>query len=429
VSPARRHRWTAAAFLAPALLVLCTLVAYPIGYTVWLSLHSPDGSRFVGVANYVEMFTAPDTRQALTNNAIWVVVAPTVVTVLGLMFAVLTERVRLVNAFRLALFMPMAISFLAAGVTFRLVYDEDPNRGMLNAAIVAVHDSFSPPSPYPGATVREGSGLVASDDGTITTGVPVTAGEPASLPLVGLPVDALPAAAEPARPPAAGPGIRGVVWRDFLRGGAGRAGLVDPGELGLPGVVVQVVRSGEVVAETRTDASGQFAVPELAGGGYSVRLAAGNFTEPFRGLTWLGPGLVTPAIIGSYIWVWAGFAMVVISAGLASIPREAVESARVDGATEWQVLRLVTIPLVRPVTVVVAVTLGINVLKIFDLVLVLAPEPAQAEANVLGLEQYHASFTQLNAGLGSALAVLLFTLVLPGMAWRARVLRRHQVVP
>jgi ABC-type sugar transport system permease subunit len=170
-------------------------------------------------------------------------------------------------------------------------------------------------------------------------------------------------------------------------------------------------------------------VPELAGGGYSVRLAAGNFTEPFRGLTWLGPGLVTPAIIGSYIWVWAGFAMVVISAGLASIPREAVESARVDGATEWQVLRLVTIPLVRPVTVVVAVTLGINVLKIFDLVLVLAPEPAQAEANVLGLEQYHASFTQLNAGLGSALAVLLFTLVLPGMAWRARVLRRHQVVP
>jgi ABC-type sugar transport system permease subunit len=118
--------------------------------------------------------------------------------------------------------------------------------------------------------------------------------------------------------------------------------------------------------------------------------------------------------------------MVVISAGLAAIPREAVESARIDGASDWQVLRLVTIPLVRPVTVVVAVTLVINVLKIFDLVIVLAPESAQPAANVLGLELYHASFTQLNTGLGSALAVLLFALVLPGMAWRARVLRRQE---
>lgn len=427
---ARRHRRTAALFLAPALLILCVLVAYPIVHTVWLSLHDPAGSRFVGLANYVEMFTSEQTRRALTNNAIWVVVAPTVVTVLGLTFAVLTERVRLVNAFRLALFMPMAISFLAAGVTFRLVYDEDPDRGMLNAAIVAVHDSFAPPSPYPGATVRAESGLLAGDDGTISSGRPVAAGEPVWLPLVGLPADRVPDRAGPAAvpdpAPAGGPGIRGVVWRDFRPGGAGTPGVVDAGELGLPGVAVEIWRAGELIARTRTDGHGQFAVPELAGGGYTVRLAAGNFTEPFRGLTWLGPGLVTPAIIGSYIWVWAGFAMVVISAGLASIPREAVESARVDGATEWQVLRLVTIPLVRPVTVVVAVTLGINVLKIFDLVMVLAPESAQPAANVLGLEMYHASFTQLNTGLGSALAVLLFTLVLPGMAWRARVLRRQE---
>ena len=63
----------------------------------------------------------------------------------------------------------------------------------------------------------------------------------------------------------------------------------------------------------------------------------------------------------------------------------------------------------------------INVLKIFDLVMVLAPESVQPEASVIGLEMYHASFTQLNTGLGSALAVLLFALVLPGMAWRARV--------
>ncbi|HEY8473829.1 MAG TPA: ABC transporter permease subunit [Natronosporangium sp.] len=421
---ARLDRRTAALFLAPALLIVCLLVAYPIVQTFWMSLHSADGSRFVGLANYVDMFTSPDTRTAITNNAIWVVVAPTVVTVLGLMFAVLTERVRLVNAFRMALFMPMAISFLAAGVSFRLVYDEDPNRGLLNAMMVAVHDTFRPPAPYPGATVREDSGLLKGADGAIIAG-PVQAGEPVSLPLVGIPVAHLPKDAAAAAAAPAGPGVRGTVWRDFLRGGGGTPGAVDAGEVGLPGVTVQVLRGGEVVAETRTDQHGRFAVPELAGGGYSVRLAAGNFTEPFRGLTWLGPGLVTPALIGSYIWVWAGFAMVVISAGLSSIPREAVESARIDGASEWQILRRITVPLVRPVLIVVAVTLVINVLKVFDLVLVLAPESAQAEANVLGLEMYHASFTQLNTGLGSALAVLLFLLVLPGMAWRAWLLRRN----
>jgi alpha-glucoside transport system permease protein len=420
-----RNRRSAAVFLAPALLILCALVVYPIAYTFWMSLHSGDGARFVGLANYTEMFASPDTRRAITNNAIWVVVAPSVVTVLGLMFAVLTDRVRLVNALRLALFMPMAISFLAAGVTFRLVYDEDPDRGLLNAAVVAVHDSFVTPSPYPGATVREGSDLVPAGDGAISTGA-VLAGEPVAMPLVGLPIDQVPDDAEQAADPQPGPGVRGTVWRDFLRGGEGTPGRVDRGEVGLPGVVVEVLRRGEVVAETRTDAHGRFAVPELAGGGYTVRLAASNFTEPFRGLAWLGPGLVTPALIGSYIWVWAGFAMVVISAGLAAIPREAVESARIDGASEWQVLRRITVPLVRPMLVVVAVTLVINVMKVFDLVLVLAPEPAQAEANVIGLEMYHASFTQLNTGLGSALAVLLFLLVLPGMAWRAWVLRRSE---
>lgn len=208
---ARRHRRPAAAFLAPALLIVGTLVAYPIVHTVWLSLHSADGSRFVGLANYLDMFQSQGIRRALTNNAIWVVVAPTVVTVLGLMFAVLTERVRLVNAFRLALFMPMAISFLAAGVTFRLVYDEDPNRGALNAAIVAVHDSFAPPSPYPGATVRADSRLIVSADGAVGTAGLVHAGEPVLLPLVGLAADTVPEEAAQARPPAGGPGLRGVV--------------------------------------------------------------------------------------------------------------------------------------------------------------------------------------------------------------------------
>jgi alpha-glucoside transport system permease protein len=185
------------------------------------------------------------------------------------------------------------------------------------------------------------------------------------------------------------------------------------------------MRDGKVIATATTDSVGSFAFPGLVGDGYTVRLAGSNFTEPFRGLTWLGPDLVTPAIIGAYIWIWAGFAMLLISAGLAALPRETLEAARVDGATEWQVFRRVTVPLVRPVLVVVLVTLTINVLKIFDLIYVLPPESSQNEANVIALEMYRVSFGGgLDYGLGSALAVLLFLLVLPATLFNIRRLRR-----
>jgi alpha-glucoside transport system permease protein len=414
-------------FLGPACVMLLVLVCYPIVYTVWLSLRSSDGVSFVGLDNYIRMFTADETRRAITNNIVWVVVVPTVVTTVGLIFAVLTERVRRASALKLILFMPMAISFLAAGVTFRLVYDENPERGALNAVIVGVHDVFAPPSLYSGANPREDANLVDSGDGGYQTASPVRPDDPLALPLVGLPAERIPADAANAVAPATGPGLHGVVWLDFTRGGGGTAGKIDPTEKGLPGMTVEALTNGKVVATTTTDATGGFAFPELTSGPYVVRLAADNFAEPFNGLTWLGPSLITPAVIGAYIWIWAGFAMVLISAGLAAMPREALEAARVDGATEWQVFRRVTVPLVRPVLIVVLVTLTINVLKIFDLVYVLAPDSSQDDANVVALEMYRVSFGGgLDYGLGSALAVLLFVLVLPAMLFNIRRLRRDQ---
>lgn len=420
------RRTLALVFLAPAAVMLVALVCYPIVYTVWLSVHSPDGTRFVGLDNYVRMFTSAETRRAITNNIVWVVVAPATVTTLGLIFAVLTERVRRSTALKTILFMPMAISFLAAGVTFRLVYDENPDRGALNAAIVAVHDAFAPPSRYYGASPRDEAGLVVADGG-YQSGSTVDAGNAVSLPIVGLPAERVPPDAVKAMAPAAGADLRGVVWLDFTRGGGGTPGFIDPTEVGLPGMTVEALRDGDVVGRTTSDAAGQFVFVDLTGSGYTVRLAPDNFTEPFRGLTWLGPNLVTPAVIGAYIWVWAGFAMVLISAGLAALPREALEAARVDGASEWQVLRMVTIPLVRPVLVVVLVTMTINVLKIFDLLYVLPPESSQDDANVVALEMYRVSFGGgLDYGLGSALAVLLFVLVFPAMLFNIRRLRRER---
>jgi alpha-glucoside transport system permease protein len=413
---------TAAWFLAPAFLVLAPLVAYPIGQTVWLSFHDAAGRDAVGLANYVDIFTAPQIRRALANNAVWLVAAPSLVTAIGLLLAVLGQRVRFGTALRVVLFMPMAISLVAAGVTFRLVYDESPDRGVLNAMAVGVHDTFEAPSRYHGARARDGAPLVARD-GAVQTRDPVGAGRPVLLPLVGLAPQRLPTSATQASTGPATAGLHGVVWSDFTPGG-GRPGEIDAGERGLPDVAVEVLRDGAVVARTRTGADGTFAVPGLTGQGYVVRLAASNFTAPFAGLTWLGPSLVTPAIIGAYIWIWAGFAMVLLAVGLAAIPKETVEAARVDGATEWQVLRQITVPMMRPIVMVVLVTLMVNVLKIFDLVLVLAPESAQGPASVIALEMWRSSFD--NIGLGSALGVLLLIVALPGVLYNVHRLRRSE---
>ena len=128
----------------------------------------------------------------------------------------------------------------------------------------------------------------------------------------------------------------------------------------------------------------------------------------------------------AYIWVWAGFAMVVIGAGLAAIPRDVLEAARTDGSTEWQVFRRVTIPLLAPVLSVVFITMLINVLKVFDIVLSVAPASVQADANVIALAMWRTSFGGVNDfGLGSAIAVFLFLLVIPVLALNIRRFRRE----
>ena len=91
--------------------------------------------------------------------------------------------------------------------------------------------------------------------------------------------------------------------------------------------------------------------------------------------------IVDIAMIIAYLWVWAGFAMVVIGAGLAALNREVLEAAQIDGASEWQTLRRVTVPMLRPVLVVVFVTMLINVLKIFDIILNMAAPSSQAGAS------------------------------------------------
>ncbi|MGW0821550.1 carbohydrate ABC transporter permease [Streptomyces sp. NPDC002845] len=418
--------WVAVLFLLPALVLLGALVVYPIGYSVWRSLYNADGSGFVGFDNYVDIFSNDSTLTAVRNTAIWVAVAPAVVTALGLIFAVLTERVRWGTAFKLIVFMPMAISMLAAGIIFRLVYEQDPDQGVANAVVTSVHDVFVDESVYPNARPNaDVSDLEASGGGSFTSTGTVEAGSPALLPLVGIAPNRLPGDPQDAGTPT-GDGITGTVWLDFKLGGGGEKGAIDAGEKGLEGVKVEAVRDGAVVASTTSGADGTFSLPESADGA-QLRLPGSNFAAPYNGIDWLGPTLVTPAIIGSYVWMWAGFAMVLIAAGLAGVDRNLLEAARVDGANEWQVFRKVTVPLLAPVLVVVLVTLMINVMKIFDLVYIIAPQPSQDDANVLALQLFLSSFGGGgNYGVGSAIGVLLLLLVLPVMWVNIRRLRKER---
>ncbi|MFE0255674.1 carbohydrate ABC transporter permease [Streptomyces sp. NPDC059010] len=416
----------AALFLLPALVLLGALVVYPIGYSVVRSFYDQSGDGFAGFDNYEALFTDDGIRTALKNNIIWVVFAPTVATALGLIFAVLTERVRWGTAFKLVVFMPMAISMLAAGIIFRLVYDADPDKGVANAVWVGVHDTFAQSSAFPKAHPGRESPLEAAPGGAFVTRATVSAGTPVTLPLVGVAPDQMPDDAEKAVTAKAEPGkVTGTTWQDFTRGkGVGTLGGVDASELGYPGMRIEAVKEGKVVASTEAAADGTFTLPAAADGA-RLRLPGDNFKEPYNGVDWLGPSLVTPAIIGSYIWMWAGFAMVLIAAGLAGIPRDLLEAARVDGANEWQVFRKVTVPLLAPVLAVVTVTLMINVLKIFDLVFIIAPGSSQDDANVLALELYRKGFSEDQPGIASAISVFLLLLVIPVMWFNVRRLRRE----
>ncbi len=422
----RKKRRLAVVFVLPALLLLGALVVYPVLFSFGRSLFDASGDRFVGAGNYAAIIHDPATLKAIRNSTIWVVVAPTLLTGLGLLLAVLTEKVRWATAFKLVLFLPMAVSFLAAGIIFRLAYEQDPGRGVLNAAVVGVHDTFDDAAAYPTARAREGQGLTGTAGGPYSTEETVRPGRPVSLGFVGVAADAMPSdakAAAVAAPDA--PGIGGVVYLDFAPGGAGTQGKVDPGEKGLPGMTVEAVRDGRVAATATTADDGSFRFTGLPDGEYTVALPAANFEAPYKGVNWLGPALVTPAIIGAYLWVWTGFAMVLIGAGLAAIPRDALEAARMDGATEGQIFRKITVPLLAPVLTVVFVTLVINVMKVFDLVYIIAPGPVLEEANVLATRMWLVSFGGGNdQGLGSALSVVLLLLVVPAMVFNIRRFRR-----
>jgi alpha-glucoside transport system permease protein len=281
-------------WLAPALGFLGFFLIYPTVRTTIRSLWSKSElkPRFVGLDNYRWFFTNSDALGALLNNILWLVVLTVCTVGIGLLVAVLVDRVGYEAWAKSIIFLPLAISMVAAGVIWKFMYDYKPpgekQTGTLNALI-----------------------------GTV--------------------------------------GLGPVGWLQSS----------------------------------------------------SLRLS-------------------TFALIAVMVWMWTGFAMVIISAALKGIDPELLEAARIDGANEWQVFRKVTFPLLGPTLAVVSTTMIITSLKTFDIVYTLTNGNYDTEviANLMIKEM----FTVGDFGRASAVAVVLLLAIVPIMAFNIRQFRTQESI-
>jgi alpha-glucoside transport system permease protein len=127
------------------------------------------------------------------------------------------------------------------------------------------------------------------------------------------------------------------------------------------------------------------------------------------------------------VWMQTGFAMVVLSAAIKSIPDEIIEAARIDGASELQVFRRIVVPSILPTIVVVTTYMVINALKVFDIVFVIGSPEANGTV-VVAERMIDWFFISNNDGRAAAIAVILFLAVVPIMVWNIRRFREEEAI-
>ena len=263
-------------YIAPATFLLFFFLVYPSINTVYISFFNYNSEKFVGIKNYIYCFTNEIMLNSFRNNALWVIIFVPLTVSLGLIIAVLADRVKYESIVKSLIFMPMAISCVGAGIIWKFVY----------------------------------------------------AYRPASAAQVGI-LNAI---------------------RTFFR------------------------------------------------------------LEP---LPWLieKPWLNNLCLIMVGVWISTGFCMVILSASYKGIPRELLEAARVDGATEFKIFWKIILPLMKPTIAVVATTMIISVLKVFDIVYVMTNGNFNTE--VIANRMYKEMFLFRNFGRASAIAIILLALIIP----------------
>lgn len=279
-------------WLLPALMFLFVFLVYPTIGTIIRSFQDKAGDAFIGLDNYGWFFGNESSLIGLRNNVLWIVLLTLFTVGLGLFIAVLVDRVRYETVAKSVIFVPLAISMVAAGVIWKFMYDYQ----------------------------QPGTPQTGSVNGVLT--------------------------------------IFGV----------------DP-------------------------------VPWL-----TVDTLAIN----------------TIALIIVMAWMWTGFAMVIISAGLKGISAELLEAARVDGATEVQVFRRIVFPLLLPTIAVVSTTIVITALKAFDIVYVMTG--GQYKTGVIAFDMYNEMFKFNDFGRASAIAVILLIAIVPVMAVNINRFRAQEAI-
>jgi alpha-glucoside transport system permease protein len=131
-------------FIGPALVMLSVFLVYPVINTILLSFKDSRGQNFVGMENFKFVFTDPSMLRSIRNTVGWMVLVPAVAVTIGLAFATLADRLRRGEALaKSMIFLPMAISFAGAAITFRLIYSFRPegfgsNIGLLNGIMIGL---------------------------------------------------------------------------------------------------------------------------------------------------------------------------------------------------------------------------------------------------------------------------------------------------
>ncbi|WP_117214994.1 carbohydrate ABC transporter permease [Allorhizocola rhizosphaerae] len=137
----RKDRWVALGFLAPAVIMLTIGLIIPAIRTLAFSFMNGDSTQFVGLQNYLWMFAQEESRIVLRNTLLWVLLVPSVATTVGLVYAVLVDRARFESVAKALIFMPMAISFVGAGIIWKFIYayrsaEQGEQIGLLNQIVV-----------------------------------------------------------------------------------------------------------------------------------------------------------------------------------------------------------------------------------------------------------------------------------------------------
>ncbi len=276
-------------YVGPSVLLLTLYLVIPALRTFYLSFFSSNSKAFVGLENYIFVLTAPDTLITFRNNLLWLVLVTAISVGLGLVIAVLIDRVKYEAIAKSLIFLPMAISFVGASVIWRFIYAYRPEGaeqiGLLNAIITGL--GFAP-----------------------------------------------------------------VGW------------LVNP--------------------------------------------AINNF-----------------ALIAIMIWLQTGFCMVLLSSAVKGVPDDVLEAARVDGANEIQIFRRIIVPMIMPTVLVVATTVIVLVLKVFDIVFVMTG--GNLGTDVIASRMIREMFNFRNYGRGSAIAVILLLAVIPVMVANIRRFRQQEL--